>query len=102
MRQSNKQANTPEPDVDPVPLDIDDFRNELARRISRFVGNRKESWRNCRERACRRHHTCAAPHIRCSNAPPLPPDPTGRRGARVMAQVQRALREVAAKREEGK
>lgn len=51
MRQSNKQANTPEPDDDPVPLDIDEFRNELAR---------------------------------------------------VMAQVQRALREVAANREEGK
>jgi hypothetical protein len=98
MRQTNKQAiaqvNTQAPDDDPVPLDIDEFRNELARRITRFIGNRKEYWRGCKERACRRQHACVAPRVRCSNAPPLPPDPDGRRVARVMAQVQRALRDA--------
>ena len=105
MRQTNKQPNTQsnvqEPDDDPVPTDIHEFRNELARRISRFVANEKEYWRGCKERSCRRQRTCFAPHVRCSNAPPRsPPDPTGRRTARVMAQLQRALREVRA-REEG-
>jgi hypothetical protein len=101
MRQSNEQPNTPEPDDDPVPTDIHEFRNKLARRISRLVANEKEYWRGCRERACRRQRACAAPRGRCSNAPPLPPDPDGRRAARVMAQVQRVLRESLA-REEGK
>jgi hypothetical protein len=96
MRPTNKQAttqmNTQAPDDDPVPLDMDEFRNELARRISRFIGNRKEYWRGCKERACRRQHACVAPRIHCSNAPPRPPNLDGRRTARVMAQVQRAIR----------
>jgi hypothetical protein len=89
-------------DDDPVPIDIDEFRTTLARRITRFIGNRRESWRGWKEPACRRQRSCVGPHVRCSNAPPLPPDPTGRRAARVMAQVQRALREVREKQEEGK
>jgi hypothetical protein len=100
MRQSNKQPNTPEPDDDPVPVDIDEFRNKLARRISRLVANEKEYWRGCKERACRRQGACAAPHGRCSNAPPVRPDPDGRCTARVLTQVQRVLRESLA-REEG-
>ena len=101
MRQSNKQPNTPEPDDDPVPVDIDEFRNKLARRISRLVANEKEYWRGCKERACRRQHACFAPHVRCSNAPPKRPDPDGRRAARVKAQVQRVLRESLAREEGG-
>jgi len=101
MRQTNKQPNTPEPDDDPVPVDIDEFRYKLARRITRFVANEKEYWRGCKERACRRQRSCAAPHVRCSNAPPKRPDPDGRRAARVMAQVQRALRERGRRGSEG-
>jgi hypothetical protein len=38
--------------------------------------------------------------IRCSNAPPLPPS-TPERRARTMAHVQRVLREIDARREQG-
>ena len=84
---------------DEVPADMDVFRNTLARRIAVFIGNRKQLWRGCPERICRRQRACAAPRIRCSNAPRLPPDPTGRGVARVMAQVQRALKSLPARQE---
>ena len=83
-------APAPEDD-DPVPENIDEFRNELARRVRRFIGNRKKYWRTCKERACRRHRACAVPGVRCSNAPPLrrrSPDHT----ARMAAQVHRKIR----------
>ena len=76
---------------DEVPADMDVFRNTLARRIYLFIGNRKQLWRGCPERICRRQRACAAPRSRCSNGPPpLPPDSV--RTARVMAQVTRALK----------
>jgi hypothetical protein len=90
----------PEPDDDPVPADIDEFRYGWPG-ASAGSSPIESYWRDCKERSCRRQHACFAPHVRCSNAPPLPPDPSGRRRAGVMAQVQRALREVRA-RQEGK
>jgi hypothetical protein len=97
MRQIKRRTtNTPiapQPDDDdPIPENIDDFRNELARRISRFIGNRTRAWRGCPERACRRAQHCRPPQIRCSNAPALPPR-TPEQQARAMAQLQRLLRE---------
>jgi hypothetical protein len=87
---------------DEPPADIDALRYELARRIARFVGDRRRAWRTCNEPACRRHRCCQAPRIRCSNAPSPRPDPDGRRTARAMAQVQRALRDAQARhREQG-
>lgn len=83
-------------DDDP-PADIDALRNELARRISQFIGGRRRAWRACKEPACRRHHRCRAPRIHCSNAPPPRPDPDGRHAARAMAQVQRVLRDIQAR-----
>jgi hypothetical protein len=74
---------------DALPADIDEFRYALARRIARFIGNRQQFWRGCPERLCRRQRACAAPRIRCSNMPLLPPDPE--RTARALAEVQRAL-----------
>jgi hypothetical protein len=101
IKTNTKTPAAPEPaDDDPVPENIDEFRNELARRINRFVAEQQQYWRGCKERACRRSRACCAPHIRCSNAPPLPPDPDGQRLARTLAQIQRALREVAARRGE--
>jgi hypothetical protein len=63
---------------DEVPEDIDAFRNMLARQINRLVCSRRGYWRRCKVRDCRRRHACLAPHIQCSNAPPLPPDADGR------------------------
>lgn len=85
---------------DEVPADMDEFRLKLARRIARHIGNLKQRWRGCPERICQRQRACAAPHIRCSNAPLPRPDPDGRRGARVMAKVQRVLKSLPALREE--
>lgn len=99
-RQSNTQPSEPEVDDDPVPKNIHEFRNELARRISRFIADRRQSWRGCPERCCRRMRACAAPHVRCSMAPPSKPDPIGRRTARVLAKVQRAFRDFAEARGE--
>ena len=99
-RQTNKQPAVSESDDDEMPADIEEFRKNLARRIARLVANEKQYWLGCKERSCRRWRACAAPQGRCSNAPPSRPDPDGRRTARVMAQVQRALREHL-EREEG-
>jgi hypothetical protein len=98
-RQSNTQPSAPEIDDDPVPENIDEFRYELARRISKFVANKRQAWRGCPERSCRRMRACAAPRVQCSNALHLKPDVDGRRAARVSAQIQRALREHGARRE---
>lgn len=77
---------------DPVPQDIDAFRLELARRIGRFVADRKQYWRSCKQPACRRRRACMAPRVQCSNAPPLPPMSAEQTG-RMMARIQRMLRQ---------
>ncbi len=79
-----------DPNGDP-PDDIDEFRNQMARRIAIFVSNLDGCWRDCREPACRRTQSCHAPNIACSNAPPLPPDPDGRLQAKALAEMSRAL-----------
>jgi hypothetical protein len=89
----NTNETTSEP-ADEPPADIDAMRYEFARRISRFIGDRRRAWRTCKEPACRRHRCCRAPRIHCSNAPPPRPDPDGRRAARTMAQVHRMLSEL--------
>ncbi len=80
-----------DPHAEP-PADIDEFRRQLARRISVFIANEADYWRGCAEPGCRRAHSCTAPNIHCSNAPPLPPDPDGRLRARALAEFQRAMR----------
>jgi hypothetical protein len=98
-RQAREQAaeQAAEQGGDELPVDIDEFRTALARRISRLIGNRLQYWRDCPERMCRRQHACAAPRVRCSNAPPLPPNPDG--AARVAAEIQRALKSFPARDE---
>jgi hypothetical protein len=77
----------------PVPADIDEFRNAMARRISILIANDAGYWRSCKEAACRRAHACLAPHIHCSNAPPLPPM-SPEEEARRRAEVLRALKQT--------
>jgi hypothetical protein len=91
LQRNEAYAASLQPEI--PPKDPDQMRLILARRIEMFIGNRKRYWRNCKERCCRRASCCMAPEGCCSNAPPLPPDPTGERRARVMAMVQRAVRE---------
>lgn len=100
MRSKTGTNETPRAPADAPPADIDALRYELARRIGRFVGDRRRAWRTCKEPACRRHRRCCAPRIQCSNAPPPRPDPDGRRAARSLAQVQRVLRETSARQRE--
>jgi len=88
----NGKTLSPEP-----PTDIDALRIELARRISQFMADRRCAWHDCKEPACRRHRCCHAPQIQCSNAPPPRPNPDGRRTARAVARVHRALRELQAR-----
>ena len=88
-RRARREARQRSDDGAP-PADIDEFRYALARRIARFVGNKQQSWRGCREPMCRRQRACAAPRNHCSNAPALPPDPE--RTVRAVAEFHRALR----------
>ena len=98
--KTTQQAAAKPADDDPVPENIDEFRTELARRINKFIGDRKKYWRGCKEPACRRHRACVAPRIHCSNAPPDRPS-TPERRARAVAQLQRTLREVQGRRQAG-
>jgi hypothetical protein len=74
-------------DSDPAPEDIDEFRNNLARRIAMLIND----WHGCRESLCRRQRGCMAPRITCTNhkpGPPVSPD----EHARFMADLQREVR----------
>jgi hypothetical protein len=95
-RRARREADE-QGESDAPPADMDEFRNALARRINRLIGNRQQFWRGCPERMCRRQRACAAPWVRCSNAPLLPPDPDGT--ARAMAEVQRVLNSCRAREE---
>ena len=97
-RQSAKAKAEAEALPDEPPRDMDKFRNDLARRINRYIANRKRYWCGCKEPACRRQRACMAPHIHCSNSPPrLPSTPAA--SARAVARVQRSLREAMARQE---
>jgi hypothetical protein len=76
---------------DPVPENIDVFRYRLARRLAMIVNN----WHGCPEALCRRHRGCMAPHIHCTNTPPV--ETTPEETARTMALVYRTVREIADK-----
>ena len=84
---------------DEPPRDLDAFRTEVARRLEILIANAKGYWRGCKQPACRRQRGCCAPRVHCSNAPPLPPDPDGRRRARGQAMLVRALNAAEARGE---
>jgi hypothetical protein len=94
-------TQAPQGDDDPIPDNIDDFRNALARRINKFIGDRARRWRDCPEKCCRRARHCIAPRGRCANRPPAPPS-TPEDTARVIAEVTRAMRARLAQSEGGK
>ena len=87
---TTKTSTTKMSTVEEPPEDIDALRNELARRIAMLIGNRKGSWRSCKERLCRRARGCKAPRIHCTNAGPSAPV-SPERLARTMALVRRTL-----------
>jgi hypothetical protein len=91
LRGKRNDARAVQLTPDTPPTDIDQLRLKVARRIIMFIANRAEYWRGCREPACRRTRACIAPDGECRNAPPLPPDPDGRRLARTLAEFRRAL-----------
>ena len=91
-----KQKSAPpavSPQGDDAPLDIDAFRNEMARRLRIIVSNRQRRWCGCREPSCRRARACRAPQGRCSNAKPLKKPVSERQAARDKAMFVRMLRE---------
>jgi hypothetical protein len=63
---------------------MDEFRNALARRIAKFIGDRTQAWRGCRAR------NCVAPNIHCSNAAPNTSTPEQKDEA--LARVHREIR----------
>ncbi len=80
-------------DDDPIPENIDDFRNELARRISRLISNAEHRWSTCGERACKRARNCRAPRGICINPKPETKPEKPEQVARTLAQFQRMVRE---------
>jgi len=93
MAAKRNAAPAPRDDEDdPVPENIDDFRNALARRIWRLISDMKQRWRTCGERCCKRARACIAPQGNCANGAPEKPM-TPEQVARGMAQLQRMMRE---------
>ena len=76
---------------DEEPEDMDEFRNQMARRIRMVVSTATNTWQDCPEPACRRHRCCMAPNMTCTNAPP--PNLSKEEGARIIAKIYQALRE---------
>jgi hypothetical protein len=70
-----------------TPVDMDAFRNRLARCIFMFVN----ACHGCPEPLCRRHHGCMAPNGRCSNLPPRPEKELERDWPRARAEIYKAL-----------
>ncbi len=79
-------------DDDPIPDNIDDFRNAMARRIYKFIGNHTGAWRGCPEKCCRRARHCIAPRGDCINLPPQR-ETTPEEDGRAIAEFYRMLRE---------
>jgi hypothetical protein len=75
-----------------APRDVEEMRSALARKLARFVGNQEGVWRNCPHACCRRARGCVAPSGDCINLPP-PRETTPEEDARIMAELQRMLRE---------
>lgn len=73
---------------DEMPEDIDEFRLDLARRVTMFVNN----WRGCPEMLCQRNRGCMAPNITCTNAPPISQEERERDWPRVKAEIHFALK----------
>jgi hypothetical protein len=72
-----------------IPADMDEFRNQLARRIVMFIN----AWHRCPELLCRRHRGCMAPNGQCSNLPPMPEDELERDWPQARAEIYAALQD---------
>ena len=83
-----------------MPQDMDEFRNDLARRINRYVADRQGVWERCDERECRRARACRSVQIRCPMLPP-PPVLTPEEDAQWRAELYYALKARVAEIEQG-
>lgn len=100
MAAKRKAAPAPQVETgdDPVPQNIDDIRDALARRIHQLISTEEQLWRTCREPCCKRARACRAPKIGCSNERPRKPA-TAEQVARVKAEFYRALQAEVARRD---
>ena len=46
-----------------MPFDVDALRASILRKLAIIA----DEWRDCPDRACRRHRTCASPRMPCLN-----------------------------------
>lgn len=83
-----------------MPQDMDEFRNDLALRINRFVADHMGCWERCDERECRRARACRSPQIRCLLLPP-PAVLTAEEDATWRAKLYYALKARVAEIERG-
>jgi hypothetical protein len=91
-----KQRNETKPKVRPgqglaedgTPFDEKALRASILRKLAIIA----DEWRDCPERACRRHRTCASPRLLClkqiRERRPVSPE----KEAEAMAWLQRALK----------
>jgi len=77
---------------DPPPQDPEEFRRELARKINRYVADRKQYWRLCAQRECRRARQCRSRELNCINSPPKPPV-SAEAWAKMVPTIERAIEE---------
>jgi hypothetical protein len=76
------------------PEDMDEFRDQFARRISMYLNE----WHGCPELICRRNRGCMAPNNTCANVPELPPEEAEREWRKAQPDVYKVLHEVLAER----
>jgi hypothetical protein len=77
---------------DTMPDDIDEFRNQLARRICMFINE----WHGCPELLCARNRGCMAPNGNCANCPPPTAEEMERDWPQVRAEIYNAVKAVIA------
>jgi hypothetical protein len=82
---------------DPMPEDPDEFRRQLARKINRYVADRKQYWRLCAQRECRRARQCRSRDLSCINFPPNPPV-SDEEWAKILPKIERAVEQGMAER----
>jgi hypothetical protein len=80
-------------DNDTIPDNADEFRYQLARRISMFVNH----WHGCPELLCQRNRGCMAPNNSCTNIEKESDEERRRTWPQTQVEVYKALKEHIAK-----
>jgi hypothetical protein len=84
-----------DPEGNKMPENMDEFRNEFARRIHMFINK----WDGCPERICRRQQGCMAPKISCSNYEELSPEEADRQWRKAQPDIYKTLKAEMARRD---